>query len=272
MAPRLDRVIVLVMENKAYDQVRTLPYTTSLMAQGSVMSNSYAITHPSQPNYLTLWAGGTFGVSSNACPAPGSPFMVENLGHACEAAGLTWRSYAENLPAAGSPVCTADGSLYARKHCPWTNFGNLNHQNERPFTDFSVDLARGTLPDLAFVVPNNCHNSHSCPAGDADTWMAANVPAMLDALGPRGVLILTWDEDNDHAGNHILTVFVGPEVKTGYTSTTMINHYTLLRTVCELLGITPFAAAASEPSIQDIWLGPTAAKASTWGSLHVLYR
>src|SRR5436189_6192024 len=122
------------------------------------MTDSYAITHPSQPNYLALWAGGTLGVTSNTCPAPGSPFVAENLGHACEAAGRTWRSYSESLPAAGSTVCKVDSGLYTRKHCPWTNFSNLNHRNERPYSDFSVDLARGTLPDLAFVVPNNCDN------------------------------------------------------------------------------------------------------------------
>src|SRR5438093_1604349 len=86
-ALRLDHVIVVVMENKSYHQASTAPYTASLFARGSVMTESYAITHPSQPNYLALWAGGTLGVTSNSCPAPGSPFVAENLGHACEAAG-----------------------------------------------------------------------------------------------------------------------------------------------------------------------------------------
>src|SRR5438093_7699550 len=53
-APRLDHVIVVVMENKSYRQASTAPYTASLLAKGSVMTDSYAITHPSQPNYLAL--------------------------------------------------------------------------------------------------------------------------------------------------------------------------------------------------------------------------
>src|SRR5437867_12189081 len=120
--------------------------------------------------------------------------MAENLRHACEAAGRTWRCYSKSVPAAGSTVCKVDSGLYTRKHAPWTNFSNLNHQNERPYSDFSLDLARGTLPDLAFVVPNNCDNSHSCSVATADTWLAQNMPAMLNALGPGGLLVLTWDE------------------------------------------------------------------------------
>src|ERR1041384_3798127 len=50
--PLLDHVIVIVMENKSYDEVRTAPYTASLVASGTSFSNSFAVTHPSQPNYL----------------------------------------------------------------------------------------------------------------------------------------------------------------------------------------------------------------------------
>src|SRR5262245_21702919 len=99
--PHLDHVIVVVMENKNFSQVSTQPYTASLIASGTLLSNSYAVTHPSQPNYLALWSGSTQGVSNNNCPAPGSPFTTENLGHAVQAAGLTWRAYSEGLPAAG---------------------------------------------------------------------------------------------------------------------------------------------------------------------------
>ena len=111
----LDHIIVVVMENKNYDQVRTAPYIASLIASGSSFSNSHAIGHPSQPNYIAMWSGSTQGVTSDACPPPGSPFMAENLGHACEAAGITWRTYAEDLPAAGSSDCTVNGGMYTRK-------------------------------------------------------------------------------------------------------------------------------------------------------------
>src|SRR5437762_6900971 len=152
--PRLNHIIVVVMENKSYDQVRTQPYTASLIASGSTFSKSYAVAHPSQPNYLALWSGLTQGVSNDACPPAGSPYLVENFGHACEAAGLTWRAYSENMPSVGYTGCTYDGTLYTRKHDPWTDFNNLNHLNERPFGDFQNDIGALTLPNLAFVIPN----------------------------------------------------------------------------------------------------------------------
>ena len=255
--PRLDRIIVIVMENKSYDVARAQPYTASLIAAGASFSSSYAVTHPSQPNYLALWSGDMQGVSDDHCPPHRSPYGTENLGHACEANGLEWRTYSEDLPTVGSTDCSADIDLYLRRHCPWTDFSNLDHSRERPYGDLAADRAAGTLPALAFVIPNNCDNSHDCSVAVADAWLAANVPAMLDSLGPAELLVLTWDEDDQTAANHILTVFVGPRVRPGYASVTPITHYTVLRTICEALGIAPFAAAANESTITDVWLPST---------------
>ena len=270
--PRLDHVIVVIMENKSYDEVRTEPYIATLISQGTAFTNSYAIAHPSLPNYLSLWAGSTLGDTSDTCPPPGSPYTVENLGHACEAAGMSWRSYAENLPSAGSTVCSADSQLYTRKHDPWTDFLNLDHQNERPYPDLALDLAQGTLPKLAFIIPNNFDNMHNSNADQGDAWLSRNLPALLPALGPQGMLVLTWDEDNERSGNHILTVFIGPPVKQRYEHSGAINHFTVLRAVCESLGLAPFAGAAGEPSLADIWVPLTAARAPSWGSIMTSYR
>lgn len=269
--PALDHIVVIVMENKSYDQVRVLPYTASLMASYAYSSASYGITHPSQPNYIALWAGSTLGVTSNTCPAPGSPFTAENLGHACETAGVTWKSYNENLPSPGSAVCTV-GSLYTRKHNPWTNFSNLNHANERPFTDLALDIAANQLPRLAFVVPNNCNNTHDCALAVGDAWLQNNVPALIDAVGPRGLVVVTWDEDNNISGNHILTVFAGPQVRSGFVSTETMNHYRLLRTLCDALGVPAFANAASQVPLTDIWADTVGVRPVPWGAVKQLFR
>jgi acid phosphatase len=251
--PPLDHVIVVVLENHSYSQALAMPYLRSLADSFVSFLDSRAVTHPSQPNYLAMWAGSTLGVTSNVCPAPGSPFYDENLGHACEAAGITWRAYSEDLPFAGSDTCETAGFLYARKHEPWTHFDNLTHLNERPYADLAVDIANDSLPRLAFVVPNQCNDGHDCPLSVADAWLAANVPMMRAAVGPGGVVIITWDEDDGSAGNRILTVVCGAPVKQRYVSVTPITHYTLLRTICDAIGIAPFAAAAAESAIGDIW-------------------
>ena len=281
VVPLHDRVVVVVLENKSYNQVRTQPYTMSLMAQGATFTRSFGVSHPSQPNYIALWAASVLGVTNNNCPAPGALFSNENLGHACEAAGLTWRAYSENLAVAGSTACSYDGSassgMYTRKHAPWTQFGNLNHANERPYADLAADLASNSLPNLSFIVPNNCHNSHNsttagCGVPDADAWLAANMPAVISALGPKGLLVVTWDEDDNISNNQVLTVFVGPQVLDGVSSLQGITHYTLVRMICEALGLTPFAGAAGEASITGVWEALVPAKSTNWGRVKSHYR
>lgn len=250
-----DHVIVVVMENHAYDQVRSAPFTASLISQSTSFSQSYALTHPSQPNYMMLWSASAQGVTDNTCPPPLSPYVSENLGHACEAAGLTWKAYSENLPAPGSSACSADANLYTRKHDPWTHFSNLVHSNEVPYSQLASDIGTHTLPDLAFVIPNNCNNTHDCTILTGDTWLSNNLPAMISAVGTRGLVILTWDEDDGSAGNRILTVFAGPLVKTNFISAQHVTHYTVVRTICDLLGLSPFNNAVNETPLSDVWAG-----------------
>lgn len=162
--------------------------------------------------------------------------------------------YAENLPYPSYSGCESNDGLYVRKHAPWTNFGNLDHQRERRFQDLATDIAGGTLPKLAFVIPNQCNNTHDCSVATGDAWLAANMPSMIQAVGPTGFVILTWDEDDNYHNNHILTVFAGGLVKSGYVTYRTINHYTVLRTICDALGIESFGAAVNETPITDVWV------------------
>jgi hypothetical protein len=271
--PHAQHVVVVIMENQNYNTTAVQPYTAGLRAAGATFTGAFGVMHPSQPNYIAFWAGQTLGVTDNYCPAPGSPFAVENLGHACEAAGLTWRAYVENLPAAGSPVCYASSDLYTRKHAPWTDFSNLDHNNERPFNDLATDLAAHALPNLAIVIPNNCHNSHNggfgCEPSDADLWLSHYVPTILPELGPDGVFILTWDEDDYSLDNHILTVFAGPQVAAGITSSVRTTHYRVTRAICDMLALTPFALAANEAPITDIWTSSNTGAGGSGAPFHV---
>ncbi|MFN8548407.1 MAG: alkaline phosphatase family protein [Candidatus Eisenbacteria bacterium] len=250
--PSLDHVIVVVMENHSYDDVRVLPYTASLIAGNSSFSNSFAL-NPSQPNYIAMWAGATFGVSNDNCPAPGSPYPYETWA-ACEAAGVTWRAYSRISrrqdrrcapPAAASTCGTTLNQLLQR--------GSLERA---AYTDLATDIAGDPAPCL--LIPNQCNNTHDCPLAVGDNWLAANLPAMIDAVGPNGVVILTWDEDDNSSSNHILTVFAGPTVLPGYVATRTVNHYTVLRTICDALGLAPFGGAASQAPIIDVWNVPVA--------------
>ena len=280
--PAAEHVIVVIMENRSFSQVRSQPYTASLMSAGAWIPGASAIGYPSQPNYLALWSGSTQGVTSDLCPAPGSPFNTPNLGQAIEAAGKTWRSYSENLAVAGATDCSFDGDavsgLYTRKHSPWSYFANVNHSNERPYSDLAADLAAGSLPNLTVVVPNNCHNTHdfyldpTCSVPQGDAWLAANVPPLIQALGPNDFLVLTWDEDDHNAGNNILTVFAGPAIQPATISSQYCTHYTVLRTIADALGVPAPGQAATTYPLSGIWNALTPTRQSSWGRLKMLYR
>jgi acid phosphatase len=279
--PAHDRIVIVIMENKSFGVASIQPYTQTLMAQGASFNRSFAVTHPSQPNYFALFAASTAGVTSDVCPVPGTPFSGENLAHAVAASGRTWKAYSENLAVAGGTACSYDGNassgLYTRKHDPWTYYDNIDHAREVPYSDLAADLAANALPNLVYVIPNNCHNSHNnltpgCSATAADTWLSQNLPPLINALGPNGLLVLTWDEDDSASGNRILTVFVGPHVIPGAVSNVSVSHYTMMRTFCDALGITPFAQAVSENPIDNVWQEPVPATSASWGRIKATYR
>jgi acid phosphatase len=95
---------------------------------------------------------------------------------------------------------------------------------------------------------------------------------VLAALGPKGLLVLTWDEDDSSTNNHILTVFVGPQVITGAVSAQTLNHFTLNRMICDALGLAPFANGRFEASVENVWKGVTPTRARNWGRVKSMYR
>src|SRR6476469_1662544 len=61
--PAYDHIVVVVEENHSFGEIignPQAPYINSLANSGALLTNYHAITHPSQPNYLALYAGRTF--------------------------------------------------------------------------------------------------------------------------------------------------------------------------------------------------------------------
>jgi phosphatidylinositol-3-phosphatase len=107
-----------------------------------------------------------------------------------------------------------------------------------PLDRLSQDIAAKKLPRFVWISPNNCHNSHNCSIGDADLYLSRLVPRLLRALGPHGVLFLTYDEGNTRegccggaAGGRVATVVAGPAARRGVVSALDYDHYSILRTI-----------------------------------------
>lgn len=247
--------MIVVEENHSATNIvggKSAPFITALAAGGANMVQSFAETHPSEPNYLALFAGDTFGVTRDLCPVNGG--AAPNLASELLAAGYTFAGFAEGLPAVGSPVCSA--GKYARKHVPWANFTNVPPADSLPFSAFPMGNY-AALPMVSFVIPNNDNNMHDGSIAQADAWLNRNLSGYANwATANNSLLIVTFDEDDGSSRgggrNQIPTVFYGAHVRPG-AYTEQINHYNVLSTVEQMYGLPKTGYAAGAPPITDIW-------------------
>jgi phosphatidylinositol-3-phosphatase len=250
--PRPDHVVVVIEENHGYAQImdkrNSASYIHALAKRGVLFTQSYGVAHPSQPNYLALFSGSTQGVTSNACP---NSFATGNLAATLLNGGLSFASFAESLPGTGDLTCMS--GAYQRKHNPVTNWQGVRlpvEVNQR-FADFPQDFAK--LPTVSFVIPDQNNDMHDGSFEAADKWLKARIAPYVDwAMKHNSLLILTWDEDDNHEGNHVVTILVGPMVKAG-TSTQHINHYSVLRTLLDCYDLPALGASRDAEAIKGVW-------------------
>ena len=257
--PRFSDVVIVIMENKNYSDIigrpDEAPYLNSLAAGGALFSNSYAVSHPSQPNYLALFSGSTQGVTSDNCPQNFK--NVANLGAELISAKLSFAGYSESMPSNGYTGCGTSFSLgYVRSHNPWVDFGNVPAASNLTFASFPKNYS--LLPTVSIVVPNLCDDMHYCPRDIGDAWIKNNLGGYAQwAKANNSLLIVTFDEDGSifgfgGDGNKIPTIFYGAHVRTG-TYGEHTTHYGVLRTVEDMYGLPHAGASATASPITDVW-------------------
>ena len=250
--PRPDHVVVVIEENRSFEQImdkrHSDSYIHALAKRGMLFTQSYGVTHPSQPNYLALFSGATQGITSNACPYT---FDSDNLASALQDKGLSFASYAESLPAAGDGICST--GAYMRKHNPLVNWQGtrLPAAMNLRFSDFPADFSR--LPTVSFVIPNQDNDMHDGSFEAADDWLKTHIEPYVQWAGKHNsLLILTCDEDNYLNNNHIFTLLTGPIVKSG-SDNQAINHYNVLRTLLDFYTLPAVGASSTAAPIHSVW-------------------
>jgi len=251
--PRPDHVVVVIEENRSFGRIignADAPYINALAARGALMEDSHGVTHPSQPNYLALFSGGTRGVHNDFCP---QRIEGENLASLLIGRGLSFAIYSESMPSVGYLGCKY--GPYRRKHNPVADWqgGNLPASINRRFISFGPDFTR--LPTVAFVVPNQDNDMHDGSIAQGDAWLARYIePYLRWAAKHNSLLILTWDESDYGSlfSNHIATLLVGPMVKPGRYPQ-WIDHYAVLRTVSDIYGLPALGETATAKPITGIW-------------------
>src|SRR5258706_11042601 len=233
--PSPSHIFVIVMENRSYDQVIGNGYIAQLAAKYGVATDYHGVSHPSLPNYLAMTSGSTRGIADDgfhALPAGG-------LGTQLTDAGIEWRAYMEGM----TNGCFRSPYPYALKHNPFAYYASACPPQVVPLTQLAPDVA-GAVPQFVWITPNLCHDGHDCSSSVADAWLAQTVPSILssNAWQDGGMLGITWDEGEDSA-NSVLTLIVRPDPAT-HTSAKPYDHYSLLATIEDLLGVARLGQAA----------------------------
>jgi hypothetical protein len=278
--PHYDHVFVIVEENHGYSDVignPAAPNFNALAQQYGLATAYYGVTHPSEPNYVAMLGGSTFGVKDDNpyyLNRVNKPSLISQL----DGAGISWKAYLQGLPHAGyQGICypaNCNGApdkdpLYVSKHNAIPNFStSLNTKDwsrQVPIEQLGVDLRRGTVPAFNYVIPDECHDQHGDPPycidsgaiGDqqdqrliatGDRYLGQLVSTITGAgfwaKGNNAVAIV-YDEGDDSAGccgagsggGRAATVVVTSHGPRGLRDSTPYNHYSLLQTIQRSFGL-----------------------------------
>jgi hypothetical protein len=242
------RVVWIVMESQGYNGVigsRSAPYLNRLAASCGLATRFSAESHPSLPNYLAMTSGSTQGVTDDDGPSAhriAAPSIFSQL-------GTRWRALEESMPRA----CDLSNSgQYAVRHNPAAYYVGVRAACRTQ--DVPLRGAPRLTAPFTFVTPNLCHDMHSCSVQAGDNWLAGWLPRELRSPEYRSgstVVFITWDEQDGATHQHIATLVVSPDTRPGTRSATPFDHYSLLATTEDILGLPPLGAAAHATSMRS---------------------
>lgn len=244
----LDHVFVIYMENKGFDDIvgsPNAPYINSLINTYGSANNYYALSHPSDPNYIRVLGGSDFGIDYNSAP---NSIDGPNLMQEMDQAGISWAGYAQSMPSPGAIVSSGD---YAVDELPFTQFsyvyGNTPDYLEEhllPLTQLATDLAHpSTFPGFTWIAANEDNNmegpvdtfsgilqfiatqltDHQYNVAAGDQFLQQEISTIENSAlwtdpTQKDAIIVTFDEDNNNLslgfgnqGNHVPMIVIPSE-------------------------------------------------------------
>jgi len=274
--PAVTHMFIVVEENHSYGDVvgnTVMPYFNHLATSYGLATQFYANAHPSLPNYFELTAGDGSSITGLAGDNYVGPMTQDNVVRALAAAGKSWKSYAESLPAIG--YLGGNSGAYLKQHNPFAYFSDVINDSAQannivPFSQLATDIANGNVPNYAFIVPDVNNDAHDCPLGmstctdaqklaAADQWLQTNVdPVIKSPAFQDSIMVIVFDEgdltDLANFGGHVAALIVSPKSKVGYQSTTTYQHQSVLRLSLKALGVTDLMGdAANAPDMGEFF-------------------
>jgi len=261
--PNFPHIFLIILENKEFGTVigphRGMPNLNLWASEYTLLTQYYAIRHPSLPNYLALIGGDTFGVDTDCNTCYQNALTLPEL---IEASGRTWKGYFEDMP---EPCYVGDTHIYVQKHNPFMYFDSIRLNVERcqrsvvPLTQLNADLAANDLPDFALIIPNLCNDAHDCSVEIADTWLDHWVPPLMhtQAYDEGALIALTFEEgQGEHTccglttgGGRVAMILISNWVKRGFQDDTPYTHYSLLKTISAAWELPYLGHAADESNV-----------------------
>lgn len=283
----IQTVFIIPMENYNWSTIHSSAYApyinNTLLPSGAHAEQYYNPPgmHPSLPNYLWLEAGTNFGVTADILPSAGGQNTTNHLCAYLKAAGISWRSYDEDICGCNCPL--SNTNLYAPRHNPIVYFYDVTNTNNassatcssnvRPFAQLATDLQDNTVARFNWVVPNLCddmHNSSGCGSTNrilnGDTWLANNLPAILrsPAYTNNGLVVIVWDEGAGTSDGPIGCIVLSPLGKKNYSNSIHYTHSSLLRTFQNIFNVRPYLGdAANSTDLSDLFLSSVPVAAAT---------
>jgi phospholipase C len=258
-------VIWIWMENHSLGDIigntSQAPYINSIATSCGLATDYHNTTHPSLPNYLAA----TSGIAQGSLPA--TTYLDCNVSIICDMTvgsifgqGESWKAYEESMP---SNCYKSNSGEYAVRHNPAVYYTSLSGCGSKdvPYTQLATDLAGNALPAFSFITPNLIDDMHDGTIAQGNAWLASHLPTILNSseyqAGTTAVFV-TWDEgsggydiedcDDTSATDTsciVPTIVISPTTPAGARSGSFFDHYSLLATTEQLLGLPRLASAAS---------------------------
>jgi hypothetical protein len=178
--PRYDHVFLVINENHDYTQIignPAAPEINALAGDYGLATNYTGVGDPSEPNYVAMLGGSTFGISSDdPYFFPGMTINQPNLMSQLDAAGLRWKGYFQDMPYPGyrgycfPAKCNGipdSDTEYVAKHNGIVNFADMHNPTDlakmTSYQQLPADLASGQVPSFSYIVADECRDMHGAP-------------------------------------------------------------------------------------------------------------
>jgi phospholipase C len=268
-------VVEIWMENHSYDSVigsPDSPYVNQLASECGLATNYHNITHPSAPEYLAATSGELGGAGD--CTPSQCPDYNDNIFAQLERAGKTWTTFAEGMSVNcdQGPLDSGYAPPYDVNHNPPVYYPALLQsclKNDVPMGtitsgNFATALAHG-LPAFSFIAPDLNHDTHNAPVAVGDQYLSQLIPAITASHDYRDgstAIFLVWDEgeggtatdcayNTTDIGCHVAALVISPSTRPGTLSAELFNHYSLLKTSEQLLGL-HYLGHAADPQVRSM--------------------